>query len=136
MIFCIDYALIRSTTMCSTDFAGIRVDGTGEWATPTKFYLILQFLNEHLSSLTRLHNKQAILPSYHFILLVTCCFEYHYGNRVVAVVIQDACSSLTVYCSGCYETLNLAQCWVHTSHFQVFTHADLCCVSSFFWVCG
>jgi hypothetical protein len=56
----------------------MKVNKTGERATPKKFYLILVFLNKYLSSLTLVLNQGAALASYHY-------FACHLVFQILAV---------------------------------------------------
>jgi hypothetical protein len=48
----LNYFLAKSTTTCRKEFTKIGVGNSVEWPTPTKFFIILEFLNEHSSSMT------------------------------------------------------------------------------------
>jgi hypothetical protein len=58
----LNHFLAKSTTICKKEFTKIGVDNSVESPTPTKFFIILNFLNEHSSSMVPLLNHSTAHP--------------------------------------------------------------------------
>jgi len=73
------------TIICRREFTKIGVDKSGEPATPTKLFIILEFLDDHSYPLTLLLYQISAPPSHHSISLATCHSKCFYSNKNVDV---------------------------------------------------